>query len=281
MGRWTANGVAILAGVMGLAEEVVAGNRGLSPIITKMPGADSKVGTTSAYKANLTCERTEMKLSPTHLVFAIAVGVAPAVMAGQQDSAMERAGQKARPDPVTQAQVIAQASQARQVVANAKRSIGVCFMIENPTLPAREGLNLLSPVAITRGYFNSIEHQALEGASKVTVLQPPVHGTLEDLGTFVRDGFNGPLKDSGERNYRYSAKAGYVGQDSVTLLVEKGGYKITVTFFLHVLKAPIGNDAILIEELCPNGEPLWRISSEKALGQVLSFALIGASRPLR
>lgn len=122
------------------------------------------------------------------------------------------------------------------------------------------GQNGLSPAAATRGYFKTLEHLVVSGVSKVTVLQNPAHGTLEDLGTLAYDQFGKVTRDTGERSYVYHAKTGYVGQDSTTLLVEMGGYQVKVTNFFHVFAEVIYNDTPLMEQYCPNGY-YWKISS--------------------
>lgn len=152
---------------------------------------------------------------------------------------------------------------SKRVPLNRVRSVGICAMVENPKTPSRTGQNVFSPVAITRGYFNRFEHQAVAGASNVTVLQKPSHGTLEDLGTLEYDQYGNVTGDTGERNYYYRADAGYVGQDSVTMLVEMGEHRVKMTYFLHVLGYVISDDTKLIEDLCPNGQYLWNLSNDQ------------------
>ena len=147
---------------------------------------------------------------------------------------------------------IAQASQAQQVAANMDRTIAICHLMENPPTPPGTAVNSLSPIVALKTYFRVQERLVLEGASKATVLQNPAHGTLIDEGTLIRDGFNGPLRETGERSYSYQPAPGYLGQDSATLLVEMGGYKIKVIYSFHVLRGPIGDDTLDYERLCPN-----------------------------
>ncbi len=80
------------------------------------------------------------------------------------------------------------------------------------------------------------------------------------MGTLAYDQDGKVTGDTGERSYYYHAEAGYVGQDSTTLLVEIGGYKVKVTYFFHVFAEVIYDDIPLKNEHCPNGY-YWRISS--------------------
>jgi hypothetical protein len=157
--------------------------------------------------------------------------------------------------------MIAQATQAQQGTASVNRIVGICQMISNPATTVRTSQNVISPVASTRGYFNSFEGLAMSGTSNITILQKPAHGMLEDLGTLAYDQFGKVTGDTGERNYYYRADAGYVGQDSVTLLVEMGGHKTKVTYFLHVFEYDIEDSMSLTKEVCPNGEYMWKIST--------------------
>ncbi len=205
-----------------------------------------------------------MKLSPFLIVPAIAWLIAPLAVAGQ-GMGMER-GQKARPDPGGAPQyvpvMIAQVSQAQQSAAKVDRTFGYCQMISNPATPSKSNQNLIGPVSVMRGYFSAFEHKVLkEGATSVTVLASPIHGTLEDLGTLAYDQNGNVTRDTGERKYRYRAETGYVGQDSVIFLVEKDGYKVKVVMYLHVFGYQIQDDIPLMEENCPNGESLWKISA--------------------
>jgi hypothetical protein len=140
--------------------------------------------------------------------------------------------------------------------------VGICAMVENPQKPSRTGQNVFSPVAIARGYLNKFEHQIVAGVSNVTIVQEPAHGTLEDLGTLAYDQNGNVTGDTGERNYYYHPESGYAGQDSLSLLVEMGGNRVKITYFLHVFGHVISDDTPLTEKLCPNGQYLWVISKK-------------------
>ena len=130
-----------------------------------------------------------------------------------------------------------QASEVQQAAESVNRTIAICHLMENPPTPPGTAVNSISPIGSLKFYFKLQEHQVVEDASKVTVLQNPAHGTLKDVGS---------------ESYRYYPAPGYIGQDSATLLVEMGGYKIKVIYSFHVLPGPIGDDTLDYERLCPN-----------------------------
>lgn len=155
--------------------------------------------------------------------------------------------------------VITQATQAGQGDANTERTIGVCHPLSNPAQPQIPGAttsaeNSLSPVLSVKNYFYSVENLTVEGKSSVIVLAGPKHGRLEDIGTTVYDENGSPIRDTGERNYLYIPEPDYLGNDSATLLVEIGGYKVKMVYSFRV--ETVVND---FYELCP--KPFWRISA--------------------
>jgi hypothetical protein len=136
---------------------------------------------------------------------------------------------------------------------NVNRTIGVCQLIENPVAKDGSAVNSLSPIVAVQIYFNSFENVRVEGPSQVSLLRPPVHGKLEDLGTVVFDEKGHAVRESGQRSYYYRAKAGYLGKDSATLLVEISGFKVKTVVSFHVLAGPlVGDTSTLYNELCPN-----------------------------
>lgn len=164
--------------------------------------------------------------------------------------------------------VVAQASQAKPRTTSVDRSMGVCQLIENIAGSEPTAKNTISPSSSVWIYFQRLEHQGISEAdfktAKVTLLQGPEHGELEDLGTSVLR--HGVMVDTGIRSYAYRAKPDYYGPDHATLLVEIGGYKVKVLYFFKVLPGVGGgsdsggpyND----KSLCPNGE-YWRISFDE------------------
>src|SRR2546422_8096269 len=159
--------------------------------------------------------------------------------------------------------MFAQASQARSGDAKTDRTSGICHLIENDPESRLSAKNSLSPVVTVWGYFQRQEHQRLDHKNaKVSLLQAPEHGTLEDLGTFVKR--RGALVDTGMRNYSYvPASSDYFGPDRAMVLVEIGGYKVKVQYFFKVMQSvPGGSDQGSPQddkENCPKGE-MWRIS---------------------
>lgn len=157
--------------------------------------------------------------------------------------------------------MIAQASQMQQDPANTNRTVGVCQALSNPPLGLLPGAvataqNSLTPAGDAIQYFRIVENRAISGSSTVTVLENPKHGKLEDLGTVVFDENGHAIRDTGERSYNYIPESGYLGQDSATLLVEIGGFKVKMVYTFKVATAV---DYKNEEVLCP--KPYWRISS--------------------
>jgi len=209
-----------------------------------------------------------MKLSPMHLVFAVAVGVAPAapVMAGQQDAAMGWDGQKARPIPVTPSKVppqnvpvmIAEANQAQ--AAQSTRMLGVCHPAPNNLYSLD---NVIEPIYMSRAYFDVYEHKNVTAPGAITILQQPKHGLLRlvteaDRGKLF-DSEAGPLKpDAGL--YAYLPDQGYDGKDSATILVDfGGGLKVQVKYYFQAVSTGIADN--WVETYCSKTGPYWKISS--------------------
>ena len=227
-----------------------------------------------------------MRLSPIHLVLAIAVSVAPTVMAGQQDSAMERVGQKARPDieapgapvfpidlpsmpPQEQPVLLAQADQAQQRAAANERILGVCHPVPNAIAP--EGARVeyvIDPSYSAQDYFYYYEYREVSGKAEVTVLQGPKHGTLQRV-TAANVATIGPGKYvEGSNLYAYFPDTGYIGDDRATILVNFGGQTVKVVYFFKSLDHPLGNTGLVDE--CAKTGLKWKISQDANGNPVLT-----------
>jgi hypothetical protein len=141
--------------------------------------------------------------------------------------------------------VIAQASQA-QTSGKTDRTIGVCQLIENRPESIRSAINGLSPLQSASIFFSSVENREVGIEGKASVLQGPAHGTLEELGGVDRGG------------YLYIPMSNFLGQDSATMLVEIGGFKVKVMYFFNVLEG-VADDMYEDGQFCPNGD-VWKIS---------------------
>jgi hypothetical protein len=202
----------------------------------------------------------------THLLLALTTAcaalmpVAALAQSAQTGAASELRGQKERPDlnfpPQNSPVMIAQASQGKQSAAKTDRTVGICQALSNPALDGAVATaeNSLTPAGAATTYFLSFENRKVAGPSKVTVLEYPKHGKLEDLGTFVTR--NGVQVDTGKKTYDFIPESGYLGQDSATFLVEIGGYKLKM---VYVFKVATEVDNKKEELLCPNS--YWRISA--------------------
>jgi hypothetical protein len=119
--------------------------------------------------------------------------------------------------------------------ATNNRTIGACQLIGNPD-PEDTAVNTISPAVAAAIYFNTYESRNLKRDAQVSILKNPVHGKLEDLG---------------EGDYRYRPAPSYLGNDSATILVEMGGYKVKVVHVFHVLEGPlVGDTEDLFKEHC-------------------------------
>jgi len=81
--------------------------------------------------------------------------------------------------------VIAQAAQAKDP-AKTDRTIGVCHLVENKPEPGAAALSSVSPAIAVYAYLTNQEHRTIDEATytaaKITVLQAPEYGKLEDIG---------------------------------------------------------------------------------------------------
>lgn len=150
--------------------------------------------------------------------------------------------------------MIAQAGSAQQQgEKNLDATIGVCMPIPSPVVMPESAEYQISPESAAATYFDRTEHielyQYLRSAT-VTVVQQPKHGKL--------------IGDSGSRYY---PAAGYTGNDSITYLVELGGKRIKMVYFLQVVGQGAGNQnyyqgAGSNHDVCPKSQLFpWKISS--------------------
>jgi hypothetical protein len=153
------------------------------------------------------------------------------------------------PDVPSQYQpvVIAQVSQARDS-AKTDRSIGICALIDNPPNAPREPWtagNSMSPALAVRNYFRIVEDLNIEHqGARVSILENPKHGSV---------------KTTSSGGYHYIPEPGYLGKDSVTFLVEVGGYKVKAVHFLSVFGG-VADEWYEDKKYCPNGR-YWKIST--------------------
>jgi hypothetical protein len=146
-----------------------------------------------------------MKLLLSLLVLAISGIVSPVVVAGQQGVDV---GQKARPDPVVD------------------MTLGDCEDVQTPDNPNGQMGGGLSPAAALQNYwYNKFKEVLPVKEAKVTVLEQPKHGTIEE-SNFISE--FGPYLG-------YGPNKGYLGQDKITFLVEVGGKNVKVVTTLIVV----------------------------------------------
>jgi hypothetical protein len=155
--------------------------------------------------------------------------------------------------------MIAQANQSQQGATVVERRIGVCQPIANMPGVAPHLGNTLDPKVLAQIYFDVYEHQKVDGTATVTVLQNPKHGILRLVTEADRNIlFTGGALDPADPLYVYLPEQGYLGNDSITMLVNIGGKTVKEVIYFKVVDHPVGNDGD--SAICTKG-PFWKISS--------------------
>lgn len=176
-----------------------------------------------------------------------------AVLMGAMGIACDLAvgGENSNPAPFAKLPM-AEASTAQRSVEQFDRVIGICHLSENPFVP-KSAVNVLSPPQELAVYFRKQEHYTIEGKPRVSVMQMPAHGRLEDIG----DG-----------NYAFYPEMGYIGNDRATLLIEVAGKKVRMDYFFNVMQSIPqqyeGEPSIYKQGYCPKKVRVWKISSSTA-----------------
>jgi hypothetical protein len=159
-----------------------------------------------------------------------------------------REGNRGLSPIITLAQVAVKSSSSQVV-----KAIGICQIIDNtPGWPAGELRvpNTIEADQSARGYFYRTARIDLSNAKRtVMLIEGPQYGSLKPVEGMV----NG---------YEYiPSSPTFAGKDSVTFLVEIGGYQVKVMYVLHVLTSGVGDRPEDIRAICgPKGE-IWKIST--------------------
>lgn len=135
-----------------------------------------------------------------------------------------------------------------------ERTIGRCHLASSRPDDRLSAVNSLSPVGMVWGYFREKEQLILKEdkyhAAKMTLLESPKHGELE---------LHQPTQSAGY----FSNVPNFEGTDQATVLVEIGGYKVKVKYFIKVMLGVGGGSdqgtPYDDKRNCPNGE-MWKIS---------------------
>ncbi len=146
--------------------------------------------------------------------------------------------------------VIAQTTQARRTQAETDGTIGVCQLVSNPIRKLESGaysaVNSVGPLGATGVYLYRQEGKKIGEMGTVTILNEPAHGILE------------PIEGARGTGFYFIPEPDYIGSDRATFLVEAGGKKYRVEYFIQV-QTGIGVGDYENPQLCPNGE-YWKIS---------------------
>lgn len=148
--------------------------------------------------------------------------------------------------------VVAEAAQAKNQTK--ERTIGVCQLVSSLPDDRLSAVNSLSVARAASNYLKNIEHKAIDDlawtAAKMTLLEAPKHGELE---------LHQPTQSAGY----FSNVPNFEGTDQATVLVEIGGYKVTVKYFIKVMLGVGGGSEQGTpyddKKNCPNGR-VWKIS---------------------
>ncbi len=131
------------------------------------------------------------------------------------------------------------------------RTIGACAPIENSDAARGTAAQTLDPGLVARGYMRRVEKHEIDAVTKITVQKGPTHGALKDMG---------------QGSWLYSPANGYFGADQATVMVEAGGLRIRIVFYLNVVPivreaAEDGYEMFKDKEMCPQGKgEFWRIA---------------------
>jgi hypothetical protein len=141
--------------------------------------------------------------------------------------------------------MIAQAASVQLSTEKLDTTIGVCQLIPSGPVDMPQSADYsLGAVGAVATYLDRVEHtkvyQYLQSATTTEiVLQQPKHGRLD------------------ANTGKYYPELGYLGKDSVTYLVEIGGHRVKVIYFIQ-MNPGVGDESY--KKLCPNPE-YWKISS--------------------
>lgn len=135
---------------------------------------------------------------------------------------------------------------AKSAVKNADWVIGVCHLSENP-YEKQSAVNVMSVQLDATRYIFDHTHRVVKGPSRITVIRPPVHGTLEHLA-------------DGQLAY-YPAER-FLGKDATTLDLSIGKTKIRIAYVFIVMKVRASSDdgPDEFQQYCPAKKRVWRIN---------------------
>jgi hypothetical protein len=180
-----------------------------------------------------------MKLLLSFFAFVISGMVSPTVIAEQQDSSMERMGQKARPGPTIHSQqtpiVLAQATTADATQPD--YILKLCKQTESVGDP-QSAMRAVDPAGMLAVYLEwnkGAENIDLK-TIKTTLLEGTKHGKII-TGT----------SNTGRTAYGYDAEPEYVGNDRAVFMAEFEGKRYKIVIELKVFLQVIEN----VPSACP------------------------------
>lgn len=127
-------------------------------------------------------------------------------------------------------------------------TIGVCHLSENP-YDVQSAVNTLSPAPELKLHFWRLGKKLI-GEIKLTVIQSPKHGKLEDIG---------------KESFAYYPDKDFKGRDRASMQAEVGGVVIRIEYFFQVVQSipqdyEDGPSPYKLSG-CPNSQRVWNISA--------------------
>ncbi|MDD2777039.1 MAG: hypothetical protein PHU06_13890 [Gallionella sp.] len=166
------------------------------------------------------------------------------------------------PPQTPPAVMIAQTNQIARSPTNAKRVMGVCYVVANIPEALKKydagvfpSQTLVYPYEYVSAYFREFEHREINiyagnagplDTSSSVILQPPKHGTLVDA------------EPGKYQAYYYKPDAGYFGNDSAVIEAEVNGLKVKINYYFHSLDTK----KFIESKVCGKNWPFWKISQD-------------------
>jgi len=124
-------------------------------------------------------------------------------------------------------------------------TIGVCTVVENPSLPDNAA-NMLAPYVDVANFFHDHGWKFSDPVVP-KIVQSPKHGTLMSLDSDV---------------FAYQPNAHYFGPERVTALARIGEKSLRIEYFMYVMQFVPSDDEPLQrykDGLCPSKLRVWSI----------------------
>ncbi len=154
--------------------------------------------------------------------------------------------------PMLVAEIPKANTETRKDKAEAKRTIGICHLANNPADRVFMAENVIDPAASVWQYLEKVEKRKIAESAY-----------LKANATILQNPLNGSFKGEGGNYYTYMPVPNYFGVDRATFLVVIGGWQVKAHYYFRILKngpgGTEGYDPYMDKEFCPNGR-YWKIT---------------------